>query len=600
MPRLKNIPIREKLQLFAIVLLFALSVVGLVGYQGIQRIGSKVEKHQQYFAAAQGMLQIDMVHHELRAIASRAVLLAAYFDEEQKQALQAELQEVVGAVRARLDQMLTFSLSAELMRTLTFMQSPLDAYIAKSEEIVTQAFNGQEREARTALEDLEQRFLQLRPSLAMVDQMLSLEVLGIKTESEQVAVAAKRTTQGILVSTVLLTFALGFFLARSVTKPLTQLTAVATHIAQGNIEQHVTYESHDEVGDLATAFRELIHYFRIMAGAADAISKGDLRVQLDARSEHDILSYSFLRMVSTLRDMSGQMQQSTRVLAAAIGEIVSSMQQLAATTVETAASVAQTATTVEEIKQTAYVSNQKAQVVSESSNHTLQISQGGQDSVDDAITGMHHVREQMEAIAGGVAELGSQTEMIGDIITTVSTLSEQSHLLAINAAIEAAKAGEAGKGFRVVAQEVRELAERSKQATAQVQQILTDIRRAADAAVGVTQQGTRSADLGAQRSLQAGESIRSLAQNVTESAQAMTQIAISSQQQLISLDQVAAAMNSIKQVSVQNAEGIRQVQTAAQNLQAVGHILATLVEQFVLAAKDEQSVAEVSTPGSAV
>jgi methyl-accepting chemotaxis protein len=172
--------------------------------------------------------------------------------------------------------------------------------------------------------------------------------------------------------------------------------------------------------------------------------------------------------------------------------------------------------------------------------------------------------------------------------------------LAINAAIEAAKAGEAGKGFTVVAQEVRELAERSKQATAQVQQILTDIRRAADAAVGVTQQGTRSADLGAQRSLQAGESIRSLAQNVTESAQAMTQIAISSQQQLISLDQVAAAMNSIKQVSVQNAEGIRQVQTAAQNLQAVGHILATLVEQFVLAAKDEQSVAEVSTPGSAV
>jgi len=66
------------------------------------------------------------------------------------------------------------------------------------------------------------------------------------------------------------------------------------------------------------------------------------------------------------------------------------------------------------------------------------------------------------------------------------------------------------------------------------------------------------------------------------------------------LDQVAAAMNSIKQVSVQNAEGIRQVQTAAQNLQAVGHILATLVEQFVLAANDEQSVAEVSTPGSAV
>src|SRR5581483_9512851 len=96
------------------------------------------------------------------------------------------------------------------------------------------------------------------------------------------------------------------------------------------------------------------------------------------------------------------------------------------------------------------------------------------------------------------------------------------------------------------------------------------------------QQGTHSADLGAQRSLQAGESIRSLAQNVTESAQAMMQIAVSNQQQLIGFDQVVAAMNAIRTVSTQNAEGIRRVQTAAQNLQTVGQILTTLVEQFML------------------
>lgn len=596
MPRLKNISIREKLQLFAIVLLFALGSVGLVGYRGIQRISNNVEKHQQYFSAAQGMLQIDRIHDELRAIASRAVLLSTHVDAEKIRILQAELQEAVGSVRVHLDELLILPLSAEIMQALTLVRSPLDAYVTKAEEITTQALGGREQEARAALEDLEQRFLHLRPSLATIDDMLSLEVSTIKTASEQIAVAAKRTAQGIFVSTLLLTFALGFFLARSVTRPLTQLTTVATHIARGNVEQHVTYKSHDEIGDLAAAFRELIHYFRTVAGAADAISKGDLTVQLHAHSEHDILSHSFLRMVGTLREMSSQMQQSTRVLAVAIGRIVSAMQQLAATTAETAASVAQTATTVAEVKQTAYVSNQKAQVVSESSNHTLQVSQDGQDSVDEAIAGMHHVREQMEAIAGGVAELGSQTETIGDIITTVNTLAEQSHLLAINAAIEATKAGEAGKGFRVVAQEVRELAERSKSATAQVQQILTDIRRAADVAVGVTQQGTRSADLGAQRSLQAGESIRSLAQNVAESAQAMTQIAVSSQQQLVGLDQVATAMDAINRVSVQNAHGIRQVETAAQNLQTVGHILTTLVEQFVLPSNEEKTIAEASTP----
>ena len=144
----------------------------------------------------------------------------------------------------------------------------------------------------------------------------------------------------------------------------------------------------------------------------------------------------------------------------------------------------------------------------------------------------------MESIAQRVAELGTQTETIGDIITTVNTLAEQSHLLAINAAIEAAKAGDAGKGFAVVAQEIRGLADQSKRPR-QKSKDLDGYSSCCRHCGRVTQQGTQAADLGAQRSLQAGESIRALTQNVTESAQALSQIAISSQQQLIGMDRVA-------------------------------------------------------------
>jgi methyl-accepting chemotaxis protein len=361
-----------------------------------------------------------------------------------------------------------------------------------------------------------------------------------------------------------------------------EITVAAAHIAQGNVEQYVQYQGDDEIGALAAAFRELIQYFRTIASAADAISRGDLTVHLQARSAQDILSHSFTRMVGTLRQMSSQMQESTHILTEAIGSIVSSMHQLAATTTETATSVAQTATTVEEVKQTALVSNNKAQEMSEESRQTLEASQQGARSVEEVISGMNHTREQLESIAQRVTELGTQTQTIGDILATVSDLAERSHLLAINASIEAVKAGDAGKGFAVIAQETRGLADQSKQATAQVQRMLTDIRQATETAVFATREGAHSATLGAQRSLLAGDSIHTLTQNLTDSTQAMSQIAASSQQQLIGMDQVATAMATIRQASAQNAAGIQQIQTVTKNLQTVGQTLTALVEQFML------------------
>jgi methyl-accepting chemotaxis protein len=582
MSGLRQFSLRAKLRLFALALLSALGVVGLTGYRGIGHLEENLTASRQYFVAAQGMLQIDKAQDELRALAYRAAHLAGQSDDVKRQEVQADLLEATGAIKAHLEETLLLPLSEEIKQAIQIAQPELEKYVAATQAIITISATGRAQEAQDALEELEQTFRQLRSGLAVIDNMLAVEVTTIGDAGMQSATQAKSTAWRTLLVTLPIIFLLGFFLARSVTAPLAQLTRAATAIARGSITQQVTHESHDEIGALAAAFRHLIDYFQTMAGAADAISKGDLTIQLRARSEEDVLSHSFAQMVYTLRHLSRQMQHSTHILATAIDQIVSSMHQLAATTNETATSVAETATTVEEIKQTAHVSNQKAQDVSHGGQQTLETSQLGQQAVEDAITGMSDVRTQMESIAQRVAELGTQTQTIGDIIATVNTLAEQSHLLAINAAIEAAKAGDAGKGFAVVAQEVRSLAERSKRATTEVQQMLADIRQAADTAVHVTQQGAQATELGTQRSLQAGESIRSLTQNITESAQAMRQIAASSQQQLIGMDQVALAMTSIKQASAQNAEGLEQIKLTAQNLQEVSRTLQTLTQQFVI------------------
>ena len=286
------------------------------------------------------------------------------------------------------------------------------------------------------------------------------------------------------------------------------------------------------------------------------------------------------RMEEDLRRIMQEVQESVNVLAPAATEILATTTQVASSASETATAVSETTTTVEEVKQTASVSNQKAQYVAEIAHTTAQASLDGKKAVDESIDLMSRIREQMETIAESIVRLSEQSQAIGEIIATVNDLAEQSNLLAVNAAIEAARAGEQGKGFTVVAQEVRSLAEQSKQATAQVRAILMDIQKATSAAVMSTEQGSKAVDTGMSQSTRAGEAIRLLADSISEAAQASTQIVASSKQQLIGMDQVVIAMENIRLASTQNVAGSKQTENAAQNLHELGQKLKGLVEQY--------------------
>lgn len=287
-----------------------------------------------------------------------------------------------------------------------------------------------------------------------------------------------------------------------------------------------------------------------------------------------------LRNITDRKQTEEQLRESAELLATATTQILTSLTQLVTSTTETVAAVTQTAATVDEVKQTAYLARQRATDVSTSAQHAVQVSQDGSRAVEAATTGMNHVREQLRSIAESVVQLGEQSQAIGDIIATVNDLAEQSNLLAVNAAIEAAKAGGQGKGFTVVAQEVRNLANRSKQATTQVHTILNDIRKASMVAVMVTKQGIKSAETGVQQSLEAGASIMTLSTSISEAARIVSQIAASGQQQVLGMDQVATAMDSVKTASTQTANEMKRIESASQNLHKVGQTLHQLVSQL--------------------
>jgi methyl-accepting chemotaxis protein len=227
------------------------------------------------------------------------------------------------------------------------------------------------------------------------------------------------------------------------------------------------------------------------------------------------------------------------------------------------------------------VANQKAKHVSELGRKTAEISQTGLKSIEDTVNGMNRIKEQMESIADMVVKLSEQSQAIGEIIATVNDIAEQSNLLAVNASIEAAKAGEQGKGFAVVAQEIRSLAAQSKQATTQVRNILFDVQKAIGSAVMATEQGSKAVEEGVRLSTQAGESIDVLVESVVkEATNAAVQIAASSQQQLIGMDQVVSAMGNIRESSLQMASSTKQTEKAAHDLHNLGQRLQEIVKLY--------------------
>ncbi|MGA1864539.1 MAG: methyl-accepting chemotaxis protein [bacterium] len=259
----------------------------------------------------------------------------------------------------------------------------------------------------------------------------------------------------------------------------------------------------------------------------------------------------------------------TDMLAASIGQISSTVSRLVGTSEETNSSVSEITTTVEEVKQTAHISHEKAEQVAEKSSEVAKISEGGKKATQDVSAGMKRIKEEMESIAESIVDLSEKTQSIEEIINTVNDLSDQSNLLSVNASIEAARAGQFGKSFAIVAQEVKSLADQSTKATDQVRNILNEIQKATSEAVMSTELGSKAVEEGSSLSSLAGDAIQKLANSIVESSQSAVQIAASSKQQLVGTDQLAAAMEIIKEGFIQDMASTKELETATHDLEGL-------------------------------
>ncbi len=323
-----------------------------------------------------------------------------------------------------------------------------------------------------------------------------------------------------------------------------------------------------------------------LADRANQISEGDLRVEVAERASKDelgVLTKSFGVMLANLREQTRKTLESVSVLNGASSELSSTISQLVVNSGTFADSVSEITVTVEQVRQSAGVASEKAKSVAQISHEAVRVSAEGKQATDETVSRMTLIKEHMGAVGETVIRLSEQSNAIENIIGIVQDLSDQSNLLAVNASVEAARAGDHGKGFAVVAQEIKSLADQSRQATGQIRKILQETRKWVGALVMATEQGSKAVAAGVRQSEKAGESIDALANTVAETAQAASVIEASSEQQLTGVEQVSRAMQAIDAAIQQHRAGTTQLEELSRNLIQLGESLRQVVDQYRIA-----------------
>jgi methyl-accepting chemotaxis protein len=630
--------IRTKLTAGFLTVVLAMAAVNLFALQQMRRVHDDIVTVIHHVVPT--INQVAELRLNMNNYRQKQLRHVISFDLDEMNQLERELTAYVSATDQLLADARLNALNEQERDLLTRLEEQWELYQVRSERFLEPSRASRPEMAMLILKGgVEESFHELMAVAAEFEQVHQDEVDRALVESR----AAYGVPQRLMIIAVALAGIIAVVLAAFLTnttarqaremvqaaeqiaqKDLTALAATAQAIANGDLDRSITIEtaelkiqSRDELGELGAAFNEMIARLGTTGDALSQITvELNRRVQMERESklhlEHTIsqyltfvervvdgdlsarlalhggndnlvtLGYHLNSLVASLCETISQLQEATLKITSATSEILAATTQQATGAAQQSAAIAQTTTTIDEVKNIVEQSYSKAQAVAEQAQRTRTISQAGEEAVTGTVTAMSDIRERVAGIAGNILALSEQTQQIGEIITTVNEIASQSNLLALNASVEAARAGEHGKGFAVVAAEVRNLAEQSKEATAQIKSILNEIQRATNAAVMATEEGSKGVDGGVQQTRQSGETIRQLAASISDSARAAQQIVASAQQQTTGVEQILLAMHNINQATVQSLDSTRQTEKAAQDLSSLAKQMEVLVMRYRL------------------
>ncbi|MGQ9738757.1 MAG: methyl-accepting chemotaxis protein [Armatimonadota bacterium] len=419
----------------------------------------------------------------------------------------------------------------------------------------------------------------------------------------------------------------GFYFSTARTTRM--LLQASGRMAQGDTQIDLSgLTSRDEMGQIARAYTDcVVNYLQELAGAAQQIAKGDLTVKVSPRSEKDTLGHSFASMKENLSHMIAQLAQtasyvsstsqqlsaSTEQSGQASTEIARGSEQLAQQASQAAQAMDNLDHAIQTVRQGSQAQREaarqaeegmkqaanaveevarSAQRMSTSAQQSSVIATQGGQSVEQMLETMRNIQQQAQASAQKVQQLDQLGQQIGSIVQTIEQIAEQTNLLALNAAIEAARAGEHGRGFAVVADEVRKLAEQASAATKEIAGLISTVRTRVEETVHAIEVTGEEIANGYARSEQVGEVLSQIVQSAQQVASEVQSVTAVAEQMSASVQQVLATVGTVLHSAEENAHAVETMAVGSEQVSSAIASVASIGEEAAASAQELNASSE--------